>query len=84
VSTVQHDGPVPLRVTCDGEADAAYVHLQTAVPDGGAVVTVRVDVPGGTVHLDLDADGRVLGLEVLAASRRAAERPRCDAAGSVG
>jgi uncharacterized protein YuzE len=45
-------------MTYDPEADAVYIALSDAVPHEGTEVA-----PG--VVLDLDADGRVVGIEVL-------------------
>ena len=59
------DEVVPLRFTWDEEADAGYLHL-TGVGRGEAVVQRIVEVEGpGEVVLDLDAEGRVLGIEFL-------------------
>lgn len=62
----------PLRVTFDATVNAAYVYLVPDIPFGGAVRTVPVD--GGDdpwmVNLDVDADGRIIGMEVLDASHR--------------
>jgi uncharacterized protein YuzE len=60
-----------MRVTYDPAADAAYVEL--AGPIGGAesATTIHsITTPGdrGEVALDFDADGRLLGIEVLHAS----------------
>lgn len=54
------------RWTYDPEADAAYLY----VSEGEAVATT---VPGegeaGGINLDFGADGRLVGIEVLDASR---------------
>jgi uncharacterized protein YuzE len=61
-----------LRVTYDEEVDAAYIYLVPEIEVGGAARTVPVD--GGEdpwmVNLDVDSDGRIIGIEVLDASRR--------------
>jgi uncharacterized protein YuzE len=49
-------------MTYDPEADAAYIYL------GAAAVVESEDVSPGVV-LDYDAEGRVVGVEVLNASR---------------
>jgi uncharacterized protein YuzE len=58
-----------LRVTYDGEANAAHVELEDDVADGTAVENVVVERPGrGDIVLDFDADGRLLGVEVIGAT----------------
>jgi uncharacterized protein YuzE len=57
-----------VRVTYDGSADAAYIHLAPIKADGVAT-TVSGEGEAGSVNLDFDRDGRLLGIEVLAASR---------------
>jgi uncharacterized protein YuzE len=62
---------IPVRVTYDAEADAAYFYFVEEIQPAEAVRTVCVDPEevGGMVNLDLDADGKILGLEVLDARR---------------
>lgn len=48
-----------MKVTFDAEADAAYIRLA----EGAHGRTVVVD---GDTNVDLDPDGRLLGIEVLA------------------
>lgn len=62
---------IPVRVTYDPEADAAYFYFVQEIHDGEAVQTVCVDPDevGGMVNLDLDINGKILGLEVLDARR---------------
>lgn len=55
-----------IKVTYDKQADAAYIYL-TQVPPGAAVR--QVDAIAGTVVLDFDAGDRLIGLEVLSASK---------------
>ncbi|QIS40289.1 DUF2283 domain-containing protein [Clavibacter capsici] len=60
-----------MRVTYDPVADAAYVELSGPIADGDAATTIHsITTPGdrGEVALDFDADGHLLGLEVLHAS----------------
>ncbi|WP_440697186.1 DUF2283 domain-containing protein [Clavibacter nebraskensis] len=60
-----------MRVTYDAAADAAYVSLADAIGDGEAATQIHsMTTPGdrGEVALDFDADGRLLGIEVLHAS----------------
>lgn len=60
-----------MRVTYDPAADAAYVELAGPLAAGEAATTIHsITTPGdrGEVALDFDADGRLLGVEVLHAS----------------
>ena len=65
------DSTVPLRVTYDSEANAAYIYFVSNIEFGGVARTVPVD--GGEhpwmVNLDVDSEGRLLGIEVLDARR---------------
>lgn len=57
------------RVTYDPVADAAYIYLTDKISPGGVTRTVPVDpiAIGGMVNLDLDAEGVIVGIEVLGA-----------------
>jgi uncharacterized protein YuzE len=60
-----------MRITYDAAADAAYVSLVETIGDGEAATQIHsIMTPGdrGEVALDFDADGRLLGVEVLNAS----------------
>lgn len=60
--------PVPLRVTFDNEANAAYVYLADEPESGwrhGKTVPLDPFAVGGMVNVDFDTDGRVIGIEVL-------------------
>ncbi|MEO8025493.1 MAG: DUF2283 domain-containing protein [Bryobacteraceae bacterium] len=59
-----------MRMTYDREVDAAYLYVQDPIAPGSAVTThvCEVNTPG-SIHLDLDRDGRLLGVEILDASR---------------
>ncbi|MGW4422562.1 DUF2283 domain-containing protein [Streptosporangium sp. NPDC004631] len=65
----------PASYTYDPQAGATYVYLHGPIPPGGVARTVEVDA---TVNLDLDADGRVIGIEILAAWPRPAATPKED------
>ncbi|MFJ9667529.1 DUF2283 domain-containing protein [Streptomyces sp. NPDC101219] len=60
-----------MHIAYDPEHDTAYVRLTAHVPPGGAVRQVPVDGPWTDAEavLDLDADGRLLGIEVTGARR---------------
>jgi uncharacterized protein YuzE len=51
--------------TYDPKAEAAYVYLRGPIPSGGVAKMVTVDNP--MVNLDLDENGKVIGIEILAA-----------------
>lgn len=66
------DSTEALRVTYDDTADAAYIYFVPELEAGDVARTVPVD--GGDdpwiVNFDVDSNGRIIGLEVLDASRR--------------
>ena len=61
-----------MRVTYDRSIDAAYIYLREIEP-GGVRESVDIDAPdgvaAGSVVLDFDRDGRLVGIEVLNAER---------------
>ena len=58
-----------MRMTYDSDADAAYLAIGDEVADGSAVENVVIERPGrGDIVLDFDADGRLLGVEVIGAT----------------
>lgn len=65
----------PASYTYDAQAGATYVYLDDPIPLGGVARTAQVDA---MVNLDLDADGRVIGIEVLAAWPQPAATPKED------
>ena len=58
-------------MTYDPEADAAFVYLADRIGPGEAPRSLMCDleIQEGAVILLLDDDGRVLGIELLGASR---------------
>ena len=54
-----------MRIEFSREADQAYLYLKREIADGEAVTQVVVDDDDlkGELVIDLDADGRVIGLE---------------------
>ncbi|MGN6407346.1 MAG: DUF2283 domain-containing protein [Curtobacterium sp.] len=70
-----------MKVRIDREADAAYVALVDVVHPGESVSQRSIDDPDGVpmVLVDLDAHGRILGFEVLGASRILREETLRDA-----
>jgi uncharacterized protein YuzE len=61
-----------MNLTLDTEVDAAYISLTGPVSAGAVVKTYCCDPHGvgGQIHLDFDADGRLLGIEILGASSK--------------
>ena len=61
----------PLKVTYDPDVDAAYIYL-TEIPAGGVARTYCCDSAevDGMINLDFDAEGRLLGIEVLGAKTK--------------
>lgn len=60
-----------MRISFDDEADAAYVSIVEPIGQGEACTQVWVKskrIRGGDIILDLDRDGRLLGVEVLGAT----------------
>jgi len=59
-----------MRVTYDGTGDSAYVYLVPIGP-GEAVEQRTVEGPRGTIILDFNKEGRLLGIEVFEGARDA-------------
>ena len=59
-----------VRVTLDRDADAAYIYLREIGPAESAYqCAVDCDGAEGMILLDLDREGRLIGIEVLNAQR---------------
>ena len=52
-----------MRIRYDGDADSLYLELSDAAPEG------VVEMAEG-VNLDTTSDGRIVGIEILQASRK--------------
>ncbi|MFD0786693.1 DUF2283 domain-containing protein [Micromonospora azadirachtae] len=61
---------IALVCTYDSDADAAYIYLDHPVPPGGVQRMVHFDTEEGMYNLDLNAQGHVVGLEILSAGKR--------------
>lgn len=59
-----------MKITYDATADAAYLQLAEEISAGSVDRTYTCDPNEvrGIVNLDLDASGRIVGIEVLTAS----------------
>jgi len=60
-----------VRVTYDPSVDAAYIYLADKIAAGGVAKTYPCDPMEvrGHINVDFDADGRLVGIEVLDASK---------------
>jgi uncharacterized protein YuzE len=56
-----------MRITCDRQADAAYVYLRELEPAGVARM-MAIETGGPILHLDFDAAGLLVGIEAIPAS----------------
>lgn len=68
---------VPVRVTYDQEADAAYVYLADEPALGwrhGETVPLDSGPNNRMVNVDFDDDGRLMGIEVLGARALLSEK----------
>jgi uncharacterized protein YuzE len=61
-----------MKISYDPSTDAAYVYLVSTIEPGGVSTTYCCDPLkiNGQIHLDFDASGRLVGIEVLGASRK--------------
>jgi uncharacterized protein YuzE len=60
-----------VKLTVDRDVDAAYISLVESIGVGGVKKTYSCDPRevNGMINLDFDAEGRLIGIEVLDASR---------------
>jgi len=60
-----------MRITIDHDADAAYIQITDHMGAGAVAKTYSCDPAevGGTINLDFDGKGRLLGIELVAASQ---------------
>lgn len=58
-----------MHTTFDAEADAAYITLVPEIESGRPVRNVEVESTDGSVVLDFDSAGVLLGVEVLGATK---------------
>ena len=62
---------VDLHVTYDKVANAAYVYFDSELPEASVAYTYSCDPDdAGMINLDFDEDGRIIGVEVLAADAK--------------
>ena len=54
-----------MKITLDKDADAAYIYFKD-ISEGEVVKTISLNE---SVNIDLDAEGRTIGIEILEASK---------------
>ena len=61
-----------MRITYDRSTDAAYIYLVPMIDPGGVKKTYSCDPAevNAEINLDFDGSGRLIGIEVLDASRK--------------
>jgi uncharacterized protein YuzE len=61
-----------VKITFDPKVDAAYIYLVNEIPAGSVALTYPCDPRQvhGEINLDFDADGQLLGIEVLDATKK--------------
>ena len=55
-----------MKFEYDEEVDAAYIYVEYPIKDGEAKRTIELD---GNIILDFDEEGKLLGVEILDASK---------------
>lgn len=60
-----------VRITVDEESDSAYIYLTGEIRPGEAVeqVVLQETVNGAQIVFDKDADGFVIGIEIIGARK---------------
>ena len=60
-----------MKIVYDADVDAAYIYLAEQIDAGGVARTVMVDAVArdAMINLDFDHDGRLVGIEVMDASK---------------
>ncbi len=60
-----------MRLEHDQVSDAAYLYLVSSIEPGASakVIVCEMHAQNASVHLDVDSDGRLLGVEILGASQ---------------
>ena len=56
------------RFPIDPSVDAAYIPIAPSIGAGQSVENVVIERAQGTIVLDFDSEGRLLGVEILGAS----------------
>ena len=56
-----------MKIELDKEADAAFIYFKENLEEGEAIKTISLDE---NLNVDLDKEGKILGIEVLNASKK--------------
>jgi uncharacterized protein YuzE len=61
-----------MKLSYDGRVDAAYIQFYPEIAARGVAKTYSCDPleVGGEINLDFDAAGRLIGIEILDASKK--------------
>lgn len=61
-----------MRITYDKQADAVYIYIQNNIKKGGVAKTYMCDTADidGMINLDFDEQGRLIGIEIMDASKK--------------
>ncbi|MBX4205882.1 DUF2283 domain-containing protein [Candidatus Microgenomates bacterium] len=61
-----------MRITYDKSADAVYIYLKEKIEAGGVNKTYPCDPKevDGMINLDFDIENKLIGIEILGASRK--------------
>lgn len=64
-----------MKIELDKKTDAAYIYLKESIDPGGVEKTYPCDPLQikGMINLDFDKDGRLIGIEVMDASKKLPE-----------
>jgi uncharacterized protein YuzE len=65
MTTVYVKTSIPLVCTYDSDADATYVYLEYPLRPGAVHRTQTFNTSIGMLNLDIDAQGHVIGLEII-------------------
>lgn len=61
-----------MKIEFDKDADAAYIYLKEKIEDGEVARTISINE---NITLDFDSSNKLLGIEVLNASKNLAKLP---------
>jgi len=61
-----------MKITYDARTDSAYIQLADDIGAGGVASTYPCDPAqvGGEINLDFNAEGRLVGIEVMDGSKK--------------